>query len=370
MLKINASTYSEMLIDCYKTKDPLFIAGPPGIGKSEIPRQVFSKLAKKKGLEFVRWDKTTKDEKQKLFDKPEKYFVFCDQRLSQMDTTDLRGIPKLTSDMLEPIPPSWIVYFCNPKAQGIIFFDEMNLAAPIVTGSAYQIIHDRSMSDMKLSDEVYLIAAGNRAEDKAYTFEMPLPLRDRFCEAELFPDTESWTSWASKENVNPHLIAFINWKESYLFRISETGADKSTTPRGIARASRLIGTKSITNPKTNMLVSISCGEAFATEFQAYVKYFEELDWNDIFDNPSLVKNMEVNKLFAVSGGLAEHFSKDLKNFDKIIEVVHELREEFAVMCLRFMREGNKVSFRRRAAKSQRFLKDLAPKLSKFVRDDE
>jgi len=370
MLKVNAGTYAELLRHCYKSKDPLYVAGPPGVGKSEIPRQVFTKLATEKGLEFVRWDQTSMEKKDELFANPEKYFVFCDQRLSQMDTTDLRGIPKLDGEKLEQIPPSWVVYFCNPKAHGIVFFDEINLATPIVTGSAYQIIHDRSISDRKFSDNVFLIAAGNRAEDKAYTFDMPLPLRDRFCEVEIYPDVDSWTPWAAQNAVNPHLISFVNWKESYLYKISDSGQDKSVTPRGIVRASRLIGNKPITDPNTNMLVSISCGEAFATEFQAYVKYFEEIDWDTIFDNPDVVRDFEINKQFAVAGGLSEYFMKDYKKFDKIVEVVYHMPEEFSVMTLRLMREGSKVSFRARAKKSKRFINDLAPKLAKFVRDED
>jgi hypothetical protein len=366
MLKLNPQTYGDVIKRCYKTKDPLFVGGPPGIGKSEIPRQVFKQIAKDKGLEFVIWNNTNKEEKGKLFENPEKYFVLCDQRLSQMDTTDLRGIPKLTGDTLEPLPPAWIVYFCKPKSDGVIFFDEINLATPIVVGSAYQIINDRSMSDMKLSDNVLLIAAGNRAEDKAYTFDMPLPLRDRFCEAELTADVDSWTNWAAGSKVNPHLIAFVNWKESYLYRVSENGTDKSTTPRGIARASRLLKGLDITSGEANMFVSISVGEAFATEFQAYVKYFKELNWKTIFATPEIVSDFEVSKLFAVTGGLAEKFLKDYKMFDKAIEVVKHVPEEFAVMTLRLMRDGDRASFKRRAKASQTFIDDVAPRLGKFI----
>ncbi len=367
MLKLNAKSYEQAIKRCYRTKDPLFIAGPPGVGKSEIPRQVFSSIAKKKGLEFIVWDKTSPEEKETIFANPEKFFVFCDQRLSQMDTTDLRGIPKLDgNDMLESLPPAWIVYFCNPEAQGVIFFDEINLATPIVVGSAYQIIHDRSIADRKISDKVMLIAAGNRAEDKAFTFDLPLPLRDRFCEAELYPDVDSWTKWAGAAQINPHLIAFVNWKESYLYRISENGADKSVTPRGISRASRLLGKDDITSADANTYISLSVGEAFATEFQAYAKYFKELDWKVIFEDPSSVNDMEVNKLFAVAGGLSEKFLKDYKIFDKVIDVVKELPEEFGVMTLRLMKDGQPVSFKRRAESSKVFRNDVGPKIGKFI----
>jgi len=368
MLKLTPGDYGDTLKRCYKTKDGLLILGAPGIGKSEIPRQVFKEIADVKGKEFIYWDKIDKEKKLELFQEPEKYFVFCDQRLSQMDTTDLRGIPKMDGETLDAMPPMWVMYFTQEKADGLIFFDEINLATPIVVGSAYQIIHDRSIADRKISDSVLMIAAGNRAEDKAFTFDLPLPLRDRFCEAELTPSVESWTKWATKAKINPHLISFVNWKESYLYRVSETGADKSTTPRGIVRASRMLGSMDITDAKANMYVSLAVGEAFATEFQAYAKYFAELDWNVIFNNPESVKAFDTSKLFAVAGGLGEIFMKDYKKFDDVCNVVQHLPEEFSIMTLRLMKDGQANSFKRRAEKSKLFKTTLGPKLGKFIID--
>tara|TARA_A100001201_G_C4096447_1_gene203978 strand:+ start:2162 stop:3268 length:1107 start_codon:yes stop_codon:yes gene_type:complete len=367
MQKVNTTQYAELLQHHWKIKSPLFVAGGPGIGKSMIPLQVFKTLAEEKGLEFIRWDRTNKDEKDAMFADPSKYFVFCDQRLSQMDTTDLRGIPKMESDMVDFMPPAWVSYFCNEKANGVIFFDEINLAPPVVAGAAYQIIHDRSMSDMKLSDNVMLIAAGNRAEDKAFTFDMPLPLRDRFSECELQPSVETWTEWAAG-NVNPHLVSFVNWKESYLYRISDTGQDKSTTPRGIKRASDLIGKLSVTDSKIPLLTSIACGEAFATEFQAYVKYFADLDWDKIYSEPECLEDMEISQLFAVCGGLSEHFQKEPRQekFDSIVGIVDKMKPEFAVMTLRMMRDFDVKTFKRLGIKNKVFVNTIAPRLGKFI----
>ena len=368
MLKLNPEGYAHALRRCYTTKDGRLIMGAPGIGKSEIPREVFQQIAKSKSKEFVLWDKASRKEKLLMFEKPELYFVFCDQRLSQMDTTDLRGIPKMAGDSMDTMPPMWVTYFTQSDADGVIFFDEINLAPPIVMGSAYQIIHDRSIADRKISDSVMMMAAGNRSEDKAFTFEMPLPLRDRFCEGELKLDAESWITWAAKNKINPHFIAFVKWKESYLYNISKDGADKSTTPRGIVRAARMLGSLPITHKDAYTYISLSAGEAFATEFQAYAKYYSQLDWGTIFSDPESVKGMDVSKNFAVAGGLAEHFQKDLNKFNDICNVIQFMPEEFGVMTLRFMLEGNKTSFKRRAPGSKVFQNVLGPKLGKFIVD--
>ena len=366
MYKANTKEYKNLLRTCYNKRKPLFIAGGPGIGKSMIPLQLFEEIAKEQGLEFVRWDQSSRGEKEIIFENKDKYFVFCDQRLTQMDVTDLRGIPKMDSDRVDPMPPSWVLYFCNEDANGVIFFDEINLAPQVVQNSAYQIINDRSMADMKLGDNVYCMAAGNRAEDKAFTFELPLPLRDRFCEMETYPDVESWSEWAAGAKVNPHLISFVNWKHSYLYKISDSGADKSTTPRGIARASELIDSSDITSNDAGILLSISVGEAFATEFQAYVKYYKSLNWDEIYKNPESIKSFETSQLFAVCGGLAEHFQADSKKFDGVINVIEFMRAEFAVMTLRMMRDSNPGTFKRLGQKNKKFVDKIAQELGKFI----
>lgn len=370
MYKVNAQTLSELVERSYYKKMPLMIFGPPGCAKSAVVLQTAQRIAEQKNRKFVNWADTSIELKKEIILNAKDWFVFCDQRISQMDSTDLRGIPNLLDkEMLETIPMSWIIYFTQPQADGFMFFDEINLAAPIVAGSAYQIIHDRAISDRRLAPEVFLIAAGNRQTDKAYTFDMPFPLKDRFSECEVYPDVESWTEWASGK-INPHIIAFVNWKESYLFKVNEKGADKGSTPRGWERGSRLISDDyDIASNKTHAMLSIAVGEAAATEFKAYVKHFKSLDWSQIYKNPETVKGFEVDKLFAVAGGIAEQYKKDSKQdkFESIIQVVEFMPVDFSVITLRMMQRTDVNAFRKNIRASKSF-KNIAQKFGKFIID--
>ena len=217
----------------------------------------------------------------------------------------------------------------------------------MVAAQAYQVINERAIADRALSDKVYIIAAGNRLGiDQAYVQDMPLPLRDRFAEVEIYHDAQSWTNWAIG-NVNPHLIAFVQWKESYLYKIQKKSSDKSSTPRGITRASNLIADRPVTDNKVHQLVSISCGEDFATEFQAYTKHFATLNWENIFKNPKIVKEFEVDKLFAVMGGLSEKYGKekDQKSFDRTIKVIMQMKADFAISSLRMVKDLDFKAFK-------------------------
>ena len=380
MYSVKTDSYAELLRKCYDIKTPLYVYGGPGIGKSEIPRQVFAELAKTmgthtrqaeidalgakltgkqkatdkvKGKVFVQWNTLTEVQRKACIANPDDYFVFSDQRVAQMDTTDLRGIPNMVNaEMLETIPMSWVIYFTQKDAHGAIFFDELNLAAPAVAGQAYQIIQEREISDRRIGDDVFVFGAGNRAQDQAHVFTMPFPLRDRFCEFEVTPSVPAWTEYATGR-INPHLIAFVNWKESYLYRVDNKGANKSSTPRGIERASRLIGDSEITSNEVHGLVSIAVGEGFATEFQAYCKHFKSLDWKQIYNKPATVTEFDIDKLWAIVGGMGEQFMKmnesiknkdSVKLFNNMLKVILSMKEDFAVVSLRMFKDFDGKKF--------------------------
>jgi len=353
MTKYTTKEYAALLKTCEAAKSPIFVYGGPGIGKSEIPRQVFRKLAEERGLEYLEWNQLGAEQKDACIKTPEKYYIFCDQRVAQMDVTDLRGIPMMVNtEMLETIPMSWVVYFTQEKANGTIFFDELNLAAPAVAGQAYQIINEREVADRRLGDNVFLCAAGNRpGVDNAHTYVMSFPLRDRFNEFEVYPDVKSWTRNYATGRVNPHLVAFVNWKESYLYKVDKNAANKSSTPRGISRASLLIGDMKITSNEVHQLVSISVGEGFATQFQAYCKHFKSLDWGKIYSNPKSISNFEVDKLWAIVGGMSEQFLKEdfktakaKKLFNQMMKVVMAMRADFAIVTLKMFKDNDNKKF--------------------------
>ena len=116
--------------------------GPPSVGKSQIVMQI----AQRHGV------------------------VLIDLRLSQMEPTDLRGIPFRQGERVEWSIPSMLPEAAHHGAAGILLLDEINAAPPTVTAATYQLILDRRLGDYRVPDGWALFAAGNRQGDRGVVY--------------------------------------------------------------------------------------------------------------------------------------------------------------------------------------------------------
>ena len=128
-----------------KRKRPIFLWGPPGIGKSDIVRQITNDLTNSH---------------------------LIDVRLSLWDPTDIKGIPFFDSNSgtMQWAPPSELPSkeFAEEYDNIVLFLDEMNSAAPAVQAAAYQLILNRRVGTYELPDNVVIVAAGNRSRQRRY----------------------------------------------------------------------------------------------------------------------------------------------------------------------------------------------------------
>jgi hypothetical protein len=348
MFKVNASEYKELLKIHYETKSSLFVWGGVGVGKSTIPRQVAKEIASSKNRKYGEWMEMTEKQQNDAISNPMDWLILTDFRVGSCDSSDLRGLPKFGSEQnyVKYAPMSWVEFYRQPDADGFIFFDELNLAPPLVSGQCYQIINERVVSDVRLSNNVFIFGAGNRAVDKASVFNMAFPLKDRFSEIELTVDVDEWCEWALNNGINPHLVAFIKWKPDCLYDPPQKSEDKGSTPRGVARTSKLMQhvNTELSAPIIYNLVSSSVGEAFATLFLAYCTCCAELDFEAMIKNPDVVKSItSPDKRYAICGLLGNNINKvDIKDesrISKMFEIVDKLPVEFGMVAMNIMRHS-------------------------------
>ena len=241
------------LLKCFNKQRPIFLWGPPGIGKSELVASVAEELD---GLMY-------------------------DLRLGQMDPTDIRGIPFYNKDngTMDWAPPIDLpdVDTASKYPVVVLFLDEMNSAAPAVQAAAYQLILNRRVGKYQLPDNVVMVAAGNRESDKGVTYRMPTPLANRFIHQEMRVDFDSWEHWAVKNKVHKDVVGYLESSKQDLYDFDPKGASRSfATPRSWTFVSDLLEDDTTDKPTLTNLIAGAIGEGLAVKFMAHRKVASEM----------------------------------------------------------------------------------------------
>jgi MoxR-like ATPase len=243
---------------------PLFIWGPPGIGKSDFVRQA---------AERAGWTEERK--------------AFIDVRLSQMEPVDLRGlpVPDMAARKTDWLPPTWLPFEGSDWPEsGVLFLDEASSASPSVQAAAYQLVLDRQLGEAKLKKGWRLVLAGNRVTDGGVAFRLAMPLANRMLHVEAQASVDDWVCWAIDHDINEDVIGFVMFRPNLLSTFNEALKSKDTafaTPRSWAMVSTILKTQADSGSGTNSettekLIAGTVGQGAALEFAAYRKLKEKL----------------------------------------------------------------------------------------------
>jgi hypothetical protein len=244
---VTAVQARKSLLKAFKVQRPLFLWGPPGIGKSELVENITKDLGG--------------------------YMI--DLRLGQMEPTDIRGIPFYNKDSgkMDWAPPVELPddELASQYPVVVLFLDELNSAAPSVQSAAYQLILNRRIGKYKLPDNVVMVAAGNRESDKGVTYRMPTPLANRFIHQEMKVDFASWQEWAVLNKIHKDVVGYLSFAKQDLYDFDAKSASRAfATPRSWSFVSELLDDECDNDTLTNLIAG-TVGEGLAVKFMAHRK---------------------------------------------------------------------------------------------------
>lgn len=337
---------------CIKAKRPAFIVGPPGVGKSDVVSQLCASSGGK----------------------------LYDLRMSQIEQTDLRGIPYYNRDtgMMDWAQPVDLPTKEDAAKYPVVFLflDEMNSASPSVQAAAYQLILNRRVGKYELPDNCVVIAAGNREQDKGVTYRMPAPLANRFVHFELAVDFDSWNEWAVENRINKNVVGYLNSSKNSLYQFDTKSADKSfPTPRSWEFVSQLIDEECDDQTAIDIIAG-TIGEGEALKFLAYCKNADKLPKaSDILSGK--IKELE-SKEISIMYSLSTSLNYELKDMwekvgktknedsfhaatDNMLEfIMDNFGKEMVVVTLRTLLQQFKLTLSPNKLKNfSRFQKDFA-----------
>lgn len=348
-LALRPSQLQEAIQVSFRLNLPLFIEGPPGIGKTAIPKQV----AAEAGMAVL-----------------------------HLHTPTIRaedfGIPwprAVEADSGSPtfrflIPSQLPIKGSQQPASGLLLLDELPQATPEVQKVFANIIQEREVYGQKLLPGWRIVATGNRVEDRAGAGRILSHLRDRLTRIELVVSHTDWDVWArgsseanpARPRVHPEIRAYLLARggDPYLFNF-EPNREVNVTPRAWSeKVSPLLWNP----PSLTVLRAMIAGDIGAgpmIEFMSYRSLFGVLpSKEEFFADPEgvigrLPKDMQVEtmvegerKTFArldVLYALAcmATASLDAENFRPALRAAEALPEDFGAMVfLTFIRQHKTI----------------------------
>ncbi len=256
---------------------PVMLWGPPGVGKSQIIMQI----GENNNLPVI------------------------DIRLSQMEPSDLRGIPFKTNGKVEWAVPSMLPDEQTHGAAGILFLDEINSAAPSVSAAAYQLILDRRLGNYLVPEGWAIFAAGNRQGDRGVTYAMPAPLANRFSHYQIDLNLDDWVAWAYRNSIDERIIGFLRFRPELLFDFDPAHNPVAfPSPRSWEYAHRAL--QKFDDFPDLLLGSLQAcvGQAAGIECHAFIESLDQMpDLDGIINGEDIKSPDEIDLQYAVASAL-------------------------------------------------------------------
>ena len=307
-LSITSVQARKALLHAFKVKRPVFLWGPPGIGKSEVVAEIATELGG----------------------------AIIDLRMAQMEPTDIRGIPFFNKDInkMDWAPPIDLPdeEFASQYPIVVLFLDEMNSAPPSVQAAGYQLILNRRVGKYHLPDNVVIVAAGNRDSDKGVTYRMPMPLANRFLHLEMRADFTSWQQWAVNKGIHKDVVGYLSFAKNDLYEFDSKSSSRSfATPRSWCFVSDLLDAEDEMDTDTQFnLIAGAVGEGLAVKFAAHRKVAGRMPSpSDILSGK--VKDLavkEISAMYALTIAMCYELKDAVQNKKTNTKQFHEMAQNF------------------------------------------
>lgn len=330
----------EYITDCMLAGLVPYLVSSPGMGKSSIAKAI----AKEQNLKII------------------------DHRLSTSAPEDLSGLPRFDEDGKARFSPFADLFPLEdtPIPEGysgwLLLLDEFPSASKAVQAAAYKLVLDRQVGQHNLHPNVAIMAAGNKATDRAIVNPIGTAMKSRLVHLSMDIDFDEWMQdVALKDNWDKRIIAFLSQYPSKLMDFDPKNTKEATfcCPRTWEFVNKLLKVTEVNDAKSALFAgAITSGEAVT--FVQFVKVFDTIvTVDDIIRNPETCRMPpDKSSSWATIATMMEHVNDD--NFEKLSTYANRFDMTFQILFFRSVMIRQPVLRRHQA-----FSKALV-KLSKYL----
>lgn len=186
---------------------PIFLMGPPGIGKTDIMNQV----AEEMNIAVVSYSMSHHTRQSAL-------------GLPFIADKEYGGRKYRTTEytMSEIIASLYDVMEETGKAEGILFLDEINCVSETLAPSMLQFLQYKVFGRHSIPDGWVIVTAGNPPEYNNSVREFDLATLDRLKRIDVEPDFGAWWKYAQNQEVHTAVLTYLEIKKDDFYSVETT----------------------------------------------------------------------------------------------------------------------------------------------------
>ena len=313
--------YGEYEIPIEKQR-PVFLMGPPGIGKTAVMEQIAQELGV--GLVSYSMSHHTRQSALGLPFIVKKNYGGEEYSVSEYTMSEIIAS---VYDMIED----------TGLKEGILFLDEINCVSETLAPAILQFLQYKVFGRHQVPYGWIVVTAGNPPEYNNSVREFDIVTWDRLKRIDIDPDYDAWKEYAVNAGVHPAITTYLDIKKTDFYKIESTLDGKTfATARGwtdLSATMRIYERRGF--PITEGLVgqyiqNKQIAKDFAIYYDLFNKYRSDyqvdkiLDGEDDIDIRTRAKKAKFDERLSLLGLLLDAISAKLKGVCMAEDVITEL----------------------------------------------
>ncbi|MBQ2014736.1 MAG: AAA family ATPase [Peptococcaceae bacterium] len=310
---------------------PVFLMGPPGVGKTAIMEQVAGEL----GVGMLSYSMTHHTRQSALGLPYIQHKTYGGKEYAVSEYTMSEIIASIY-DLMEE----------TGVKEGILFLDEINCVSETLAPIMLQFLQYKVFGRHRVPDGWVVVTAGNPPEYNNSVREFDVVTWDRLKRIDVEPDFDVWKEYAYKTGVHPSVLTYLEIRKSDFYKIESTiDGKRFVTARGWDDLSQMIilyeknGLKVDEDLVGQYLQDAKIAKSFAVYYDLFNKYRSDYQVDQILAGnvTDEIKERAVNAGFderlSLIGLLLDAVTSDVKEViegKKVLEQLMNVLKQFRV----------------------------------------